>query len=62
MPAKSARQQRMMGADLARARKGKKTKTGLGAAKLSEMASAPKGGYPAKKAKDRQPSMRRRAR
>jgi hypothetical protein len=45
MPAESKRQQRFMGADLARARAEKKTKTGMGAAKLEEMAAKPSGGY-----------------
>ena len=36
MPAKSERQRRMMGADLARARAGKKTKTGMTEAQLEE--------------------------
>ena len=37
------KQQRFMGAELARKRAGKKTKTGMSEAKLSEMASKPKG-------------------
>jgi hypothetical protein len=45
MPAKSAKQQRLMGADLARTRAGKETVTGMGAKKLHEMAQKPKGGY-----------------
>lgn len=45
MPAKSAKQQRFMGADLGRAEKGEKTKTGMGKGKLREMAEKPKGGY-----------------
>ena len=49
MPATSPQQQAFMGADLARARAGKKTKTGMGADKLAEMAAKPKGGYPKKK-------------
>ena len=44
MPAKSRKQQRLMGADLARARRGEKTRTGLGEHKLEEMARKPKGG------------------
>jgi hypothetical protein len=44
-PAKSAKQQRFMGADLKRAKAGKKTKTGMGTQKLREMAAKPKGGY-----------------
>jgi hypothetical protein len=34
-----------MGAELARARAGKKTRTGMSAAKLREMARKPKGGF-----------------
>ena len=49
MPAKSKAQQRLMGADLARARAGEKTETGMGAKKLKEMATKPKGGYKKKK-------------
>ena len=49
MPAKSKKQQRFMGMDLARARAGKKTRTGMTAAKLSEMAKKPSGGYKKKK-------------
>lgn len=41
MPAKSAKQQRLMGADLARARDGKPTVTGMKADKLEEMAKKP---------------------
>jgi hypothetical protein len=43
MPSKSRAQQRLMGADLARARAGKETRTGMGAEKLEEMAQKPKG-------------------
>lgn len=39
MPAKTRKQQRLMGADLARARAGKKTRTGMSEAKLEEMAT-----------------------
>lgn len=39
MPAKTEKQRRFMGAELARKRGGKKTKTGLSEAKLSEFAS-----------------------
>lgn len=45
MPAKSKKQQRFMGAEYARAKKGKKTKTGMGKKMLKKMASKPKGGY-----------------
>ncbi len=38
MPAVSERQRRFFGAELARKRKGKKTKTGLKASKLAEFA------------------------
>lgn len=43
MPAKSKAQQRYFGLELGRKRAGKKTETGLSEAKLSEMASKPKG-------------------
>jgi hypothetical protein len=43
MPAVSRKQQRLMGADLQRAREGKKTVTGMSQAQLEEMASVPKG-------------------
>jgi hypothetical protein len=49
MPAKSKSQQKFFGADLARARAGKKTRTGMSASKLSEMAKKPAGGYKKKK-------------
>lgn len=42
MPAKSAKAQRFFGAELARARDGKKTRTGMSAGKLEEMAEKPK--------------------
>lgn len=48
MPAKTSRQQRFMGADLGRAEKGEKTRTGMSKDKLKEMAEKPKGGYPGK--------------
>lgn len=51
MPAKTLKQQHLMGADLARARAGKRTVTGMSAGKLKEMAQKPKGGYPGKKKK-----------
>lgn len=44
-PAVSRKQQQFLGADLARARRGQATKTGLSEAKLEEMAAKPKGGY-----------------
>jgi Protein of unknwon function (DUF3008) len=46
MPAKSKAQQRMAGADLARARAGKKTKTGMTAKQLEEFAATPRTGLP----------------
>jgi hypothetical protein len=49
MPAKSKKQQRFFGAELGRARAGKKTKTGLGKKKLREFARKPKGGYKKRK-------------
>lgn len=45
MPAKSAAQQRLMGADLARARKGEPTRTGMDVKQLDEFAHKPKGGF-----------------
>lgn len=53
MPARTRKQQKMMGADLARARKGKKTRTGMSESELEEMARKPKGGYPGKKKRKR---------
>ena len=46
MPAKS--QQKLMGADLARARAGKKTKTGMDEAQLEDFASTKRKGLPKK--------------
>lgn len=48
MPPKTPRQQRFMGADLARSRAGKPTKTGMPASKLADFATKPKGGFPGK--------------
>ena len=48
MPAKSKAQQRMMGADLARARAGKRTRTGMSEAQLKEYASTPRKKLPAR--------------
>jgi hypothetical protein len=45
MPAKSEKQRKMMGADLARARKGQKTRTGMSEDELEDYAHKPKGGY-----------------
>jgi hypothetical protein len=42
MPAKTKKQQRFMGAELSRKRKGKKTMTDMSEAELSKMASKPK--------------------
>ena len=42
MPAKTPKQRRLMGADLARKRAGKKTRTGMTEAQLEEYASTPK--------------------
>jgi len=42
-PARSRKQQRFMGLELARARAGKKTRTGMSKAKLRKMASVPRG-------------------
>jgi hypothetical protein len=49
MPAKSKAQQKLMGADLARARAGKKTRTGMAKAKLEDYASTQRKGLPARK-------------
>ncbi len=43
MPSKTARQRRFMGADLARKRRGKRTKTGMSEKKLREFARKPRG-------------------
>ena len=48
MPSRSKAQQRLMGADLARARAGKKTRTGMSKAQLEEFATTPRKGLPAK--------------
>jgi hypothetical protein len=42
MPAKSQAQQKLMGADLARARAGKKTRTGMSESQLEDFAKKPK--------------------
>jgi len=44
-PARSKKQQAYMGAELERARSGKKTKTGMSTKQLEEFAHKPKGGY-----------------
>ncbi len=41
MPAKSEKQRKMMGADLAKAKKGKKTKTGMNIKQLEDFARKP---------------------
>lgn len=41
MPAVSARQQRFMGADYARAKAGKRTRTGMSASQLRDFARKP---------------------
>ncbi len=53
MPAKSKAQQRMMGADLARARAGKRTRTGMSVAQLEDYAATPTKGLPERKRKRR---------
>ena len=51
MPAKSKAQQRFMGAELARKRAGKKTRTGMSERQLHEFASTRRKGLPARKKK-----------
>ena len=48
MPAVSKKQQMFMGAELARKRAGKKTKTGMSKKQLEEYASTKRKGLPAK--------------
>lgn len=48
MPSESKAQQGFMGADYARAKAGKKTKTGMTKAQLREFASTPRKGLPAR--------------
>jgi len=48
MPAKSKAQQRFMGADLARERAGKKTKTGMSESQLEDFAATKHKGLPRK--------------
>ena len=48
MPAKSQAQQKLMGADLARARAGKKTRTGMDEGQLKDFASTSRKGLPKK--------------
>ena len=54
MPAKSAKQQRFMGSELARKRAGKKTKTGMSEKQLEEFATMKHGKH--KKMKSNMPS------
>lgn len=49
MPAVSQAQQQLMGADLARARVGKRTRTGMTLAQLEEFASTKRKGLPKRK-------------
>ena len=51
MPAKSKAQQRLMAADLARKRAGKKTVTGMSEKQLEEFAQTKRKGLPEKKKK-----------
>lgn len=46
MPAKSQAQQKFMGADLARAREGKKTRTGMSQGQLEDFAGTKRKGLP----------------
>ena len=48
-PAKSKKQQQFMGAELARKRAGKKTRTGMSEKQLREFASTKRKGLPVKK-------------
>lgn len=49
MPSVSQKQQKKMGADLARKRAGKKTSTGMSMKQLEDFASTPRKGLPMKK-------------
>jgi len=49
MPAKSKKQQMFMGAELARKRAGKKTRTGMSEKQLKDFASTKRKGLPKKK-------------
>ena len=51
MPSVSKKQQQLMGADLARKRAGKKTRTGMSEKQLEEFASTKRKGLPARKKK-----------
>ena len=48
MPAKSQAQQKFMGAELARKREGKKTKTGMSSTQLEDYAATKRKGLPKK--------------
>lgn len=48
MPAKSQKQQKFMGAELARKRAGKKTRTGMTSSQLKDFASTKRKGLPVK--------------
>jgi hypothetical protein len=54
MPSRSKKQQQLMGADLERARQGKKTVTGMNKAQLEEFASTPHKGLPTRVKKGKQ--------
>lgn len=49
MPSVSKKQRRLMGADLARKRRGKRTRTGMSERQLEEFAGVKERGLPAKK-------------
>ena len=51
MPAKSRKQQQFMGAELARKRAGKRTRTHMSEKQLEEFASTKRKGLPARKKK-----------
>lgn len=53
MPSVSQAEQKFMGADYARAKKGKKTKTGMSIGQLKEFASTKRKGLPKKASKKR---------
>lgn len=60
MPAVSKKQQRFMGAELARKRAGKKTRTGMSEEQLREFASTRRKGLPARSKNALSPRYRRR--
>lgn len=51
MPAKSKKQQQLMGAELRRKRESKRTRTGMSAGQLREYASTPRKNLPKKRVK-----------